>query len=346
MEGRKLLDELKRTVDALQIFSEIGKTLTSTLDITEVLRIVLQRVSELLYPTSWSLLFLDQNTQVLHYEILINEPSVDRSQPIRLGQGIAGWVAQTGKPMIWPDPTPKQKYSLPKDLAPPEGTKSILSVPLRSKGNVLGVIDIRRKGDEVAQFSEEDLATLSAISDYAAIAIENARNFQRVEELTITDDLTTLYNVRYMHSLLDTEIRRASRYKKEFSMIFFDLDHFKQVNDTYGHIHGSQLLRETAEVLQEQIRKVDFAARYGGDEFVVLLPETSKKEATAIAKRIRAAIEDNIFLQDKGMKVQFTASFGVATFPEDAKTKDDLIRMSDERMYKVKNSTRNSVISD
>ena len=104
-----------------------------------------------------------------------------------------------------------------------------------------------------------------------------------------------------------------------------------------------------ARVLSRQqriFRKVDFAARYGGDEFVILLPETSKEQATTIARRIRAAIEDHIFLKDKGMKVRFTASFGVATFPEDAKTKDDLIKMSDERMYKVKNSTRNSVICD
>jgi diguanylate cyclase (GGDEF)-like protein len=343
VESRRLLDELKRTVDALQIFSEIGKTLTSTLDITEVLRIVLQRVSELLKPTSWSFLLLDAATQQLHYEILINEPSVDRNQTIPLGQSICGWVGQTGKAVLWPDLTPEKKHSLPPDLESPKGTKSMLVVPLRSKGKTLGVIDIRRKGDTALSFSVEDLDTLSAICDYAAIAIENARNFRRAQELTVTDDLTPLFNVRHMHTLLDAELLRSSRYKKEFSMIFLDLDHFKEVVDTYGHIHGSQLLKETAEVIRSHIRKVDYGARYGGDEFVVLLPETGKPQAREIAETLRNAIEQNVFLQDKGVQVRFTASFGVATFPDDAQTKDDLIRMADERMYEVKNTTRNRV---
>jgi diguanylate cyclase (GGDEF)-like protein len=207
----------------------------------------------------------------------------------------------------------------------------------------MGVIEIRRKGNDSIPFNEDDLATLSAIADYAAIAIENGRNFQRVQELTITDDLTTLFNVRHMHTLLDAEILRASRYKKEFSMIFLDLDHFKNVNDTYGHIHGSQLLRETALIIQDQIRKVDYAARYGGDEFVIMLPETGKKPSLEIAERIRKAIEKNEFLTSQNLKVHFTASFGVATFPDDAKTKEELIKMADGSMYSVKNSTRNRV---
>src|ERR1051326_4721370 len=111
MEGKKLLEELKKTVDALQVFSEIGKTLTSTLDIKEVLRIVLQRVSELLQPTSWSLLLLDPDGLYLTYEILINDPSVDRSERVRMGQGIIGWVAQTAKPIMFPDPSKDKRFN-------------------------------------------------------------------------------------------------------------------------------------------------------------------------------------------------------------------------------------------
>ena len=342
MEGQKLLEELKKTVDALQIFSEIGKTLTSTLDIKEVLRIVLQKISELLHPTSWSFLLLDEKEIVLRYEILINEPSIDRNEPLRLGQGIAGWVAQDGKPILWPE-IGESRYLPPFPIKPAKDVKSILCVPLRSKGKTLGVIELRRKGNDAESFIEDDLATLSVIADYSAIAIENALNFQRIQELTITDDLTSLFNVRHMHTLLDSEILRAARYRKQFSMVFLDLDHFKRVNDTYGHMHGSQLIRETALVIQDHIRNVDCAARYGGDEFVVLLPETDKKGAVQIAERLRVAIEQNAFLQEKKLQVHFTASFGVATFPDDAQTKDDLMRMADEAMYKVKNSTRNRV---
>ncbi|MFH1018311.1 MAG: sensor domain-containing diguanylate cyclase [Pseudomonadota bacterium] len=343
MEGRKLLDELKRAVSALQIFGEIGKTLTSTLDIKEILRAVLQRVSELLQPTSWSLLLLEKDGINLTYEILINEPSIDRNDKLRVGQGVAGWVIQATKPLLWPDPTPDKRYTPPPDVRIPEDTASLLCVPLRCRGTNLGVMDIRRKGPGAQVFVEEELAMLSTIADYAAIAIENARNFARIEELTITDDLTTLFNVRYLHTLLDSEVLRSSRYNRKFAMIFLDLDHFKQVNDTHGHIHGSQLLKETAEVLKNKIRKVDFAARYGGDEFVIILPEADKEAAVKAAERLRDAIERNTFLKDMGLAVHFTASFGVAAFPEDAQTKVDLIRLADERMYKVKNSTRNRV---
>ncbi len=343
MEDRKILDEFKKAVNALQIFSEIGKTLTSTLDIQEVLRAVLQKVSELLRPTSWSLILLDKDGINLRYEILINEPSIDRNQNLRVGQGIAGWVIQAAKPALWPDPTQDKRYTPPPDIRIPDDTVSLLCVPLRSRGMSLGVIDIRRKGPGAVPFVMEELTMLSTIADYAAIAIENARNFARIEELTITDDLTSLYNVRYLHTLLDCEVLRSSRYNRRFALIFLDIDHFKEVNDTHGHIHGSQLLKETADVLKSKIRKVDFAARYGGDEFVVILPEASKDAAVKAAERLRDAIERNTFLKEMGLNVHFTASFGVAAFPDDAQTKVDLIRLADERMYKVKNSTRNRV---
>ncbi|HLG20781.1 MAG TPA: sensor domain-containing diguanylate cyclase, partial [Bdellovibrionota bacterium] len=269
----------------------------------------------------------------------------DRNVPVRLGQGVTGWVAQEGKAILWPSAGKEtdQRYKPPFAIKPERGVKSFLCVPLRSKGKTLGVIEIRRKETDENLYREDDLATLAVIADYAAIAIENARNFARIQELTITDDLTTLFNVRHMHTLLDSEVLRAGRYRKQFSLIFLDLDHFKNVNDTYGHMHGSQLLKETAEVIQSKIRSVDHAARYGGDEFVILLPETDKADAIHVANRVREAIEQHSFLQEKKLEVHFTASFGVATYPDDAQTKDDLIHASDEAMYKVKNSTRNRV---
>lgn len=345
MESNKLLKELKRTVDELQVFNEIGKTLTSTLDIGEVLKIIMQKVNELLKPSSFSLLLVDERTRNLRYEISIGEnvESFDKEKTIKMGEGLPGWVAQEGRPVLYPDPTKNLSYSLPPNMTPDPYENSLLCVPLKSKGKTLGVMKLHNSGGISRLFSEEDLRTVQTICDYSAIALENAKNFQRVQELTITDDMTSLYNSRYLHTLLDSEILRSKRYKKRFSMIFFDLDKFKEVNDTYGHIYGSTLLRETGQVILRTLRNVDIATRYGGDEFVVILPETPKQNAIVVAERLRELIAGHVFLKERGLEVKFTASFGVATFPDDASTKEELIKMADEAMYKVKNTTRNGV---
>jgi diguanylate cyclase (GGDEF)-like protein len=219
---------------------------------------------------------------------------------------------------------------------------SILCVPLRFKGTTLGVIEVTDRHDG-RSFTEEDLGILGALADYAAIAIENAKNFQRVEELTITDDLTGLYNSRHLHQLLDFEIIRSKRHRLEFSLVFLDLDHFKRVNDRYGHLIGSRLLKEVAAAISDSLRKLDVATRYGGDEFVILLPQTSKEEAFNVAGRIRERLERSEFLHAEGLSVRITASFGVACFPTDASHKEDIIRLADQAMYRVKGTTRNDV---
>jgi len=346
MESTKLLKELKRTIDELQVFNEIGKTLTSTLDVREVLKIIMQKVNELLEPSSFSLLLLNEKDMTLKYEIQIgknNSLNDLEDSRIKVGEGFAGWVAQDGKPILFPDPTKTLKYSLPPNVEPESAESSVICVPLKSKGKILGVIKLVNVMTIGKLFGEEDLRTVQTIADYSAIAIENAKNFQRVQELTITDDLTSLYNSRYLHTLLDSEILRSKRYDKKFSMIFLDLDKFKEVNDTHGHIYGSTLLKETGQVILDNLRAVDIATRYGGDEFVVILPETEKENAILVAERLREAISSHIFLKNRGLNCQFTASFGVATFPTDADTKDNLIKLADEAMYKVKGRGRNGV---
>jgi diguanylate cyclase (GGDEF)-like protein len=129
------------------------------------------------------------------------------------------------------------------------------------------------------------LALLEALADFAAIAIENARHVERIHELTIRDDCTTLYNARHMGFVLETEVYRSQRYAYEFSLVFIDLDHFKVVNDTHGHLVGSKLLNEVGQVIETACRRIDYAFRYGGDEFVILLPQTSKENACTVARR-------------------------------------------------------------
>src|SRR2546426_11011479 len=286
MRGKDLLRELQRTVDELAVLNEIGKALTSSLDIGEVMHVILAKVSELLKPSNWSLLLKDHTTSELYFHAAVGEGS-DRLLGMRLrpGEGIAGWVAQHNQPLLVPNVHADPRFASRFDKASRFHTKSILCVPLTFKERTLGVIELVN-GPRDGAFGEEDLKILSTVAEFSAIAIENARNFHKVQELTVLDDHTGLFNSRHMKRQLEQEVMRATRFGHPVSVIFFDLDHFKSVNDTHGHQAGSQVLHEIGRLLLKTLRSTDVPVRYGGDEFVVLMPETSKDQAVAAARRI------------------------------------------------------------
>jgi diguanylate cyclase (GGDEF)-like protein len=339
----EILGLLERRNEELETLVEIGKTLTSTLDLREVLSVIMEKVSVLLKPQTWSLLLLDDETDELTFEIAVS-PAADRLKGIRLrkGEGIAGWVALHGEPLLIPNVSEDERFAPQVDEALAFTTRSIVCVPLESKNRILGVVELVNSLEE-GGFSEADLKILSSMADYAAIAIENARYFEKVRELVITDDLTGLHNSRHLLEFLDYEIDRARRYGNPLSLVFLDLDYFKDVNDTYGHLAGSRLLAEMGALIQKHIRKADVAARYGGDEFVVVLPNTSKEGAYTMASNLRRLFKNHYFLADDGYRIRVTASFGVAAYPADAQTKLALIRLADQAMYRVKDSTRDGV---
>jgi diguanylate cyclase (GGDEF)-like protein len=342
MEREDLIKEMSRTVEELHIFNEIGKTLTSTLDVREVLSIIMQKMSELLKPTNWSLLLLDPERKRLTFEIAVGEGSEklkDISLP--LGAGVCGWVAREGRPILVEDARQDERWCKNMDELTKFKTRAILCVPLIFRGSVLGVMELVNAVPN--SFTEADLRLLSSLADYAAIAIENARNFQRIQDLTITDDVTSLYNSRYLHEMLNFEYERSKRYQQPFSIVFSDLDHFKLVNDRHGHLCGSRLLKEVGELVRGCLRNVDIPTRYGGDEFVIILPQTGKEQAVLVTRRLRAALNEKVFLKTDGLEVRITASFGIATFPDDGESRDDILRLADEAMYRVKESTRDGI---
>ncbi len=335
--------ELSPHAAGYAIVHDIAKALTSTLQIDQVLKTIMEKVQELLSPDTWSLLLVDEATKELFFQIATGK-AADKLKDVRIpmGEGVAGWVAKSGKATIVPEVSKDPRFMNQIDTLTKMRTRSIICVPIRGKERVLGVIEIINYMGH-REFDTNDLNLLQAMADYAAIAMENAMHVQRIHELTITDDCTTLYNVRHLNFVLDTEIYRSNRYDYEFSLIFMDLDHFKEVNDTYGHLRGSKLLREIAELLRANLRLVDFAFRYGGDEFVVLLPQTGREGASIVARRIYQRLNEARFLTDEALSLHITASIGLASYPSDAKTKAELIRLSDEAMYLVKNTCRNNV---
>ena len=327
----------------LAVFHELGKALTSSLQLDQVLRTIMEKINEVLHPDTWSLLLMDEKKNELYFQIATGKGSEAlKDVRIPLGQGIAGWVAQSGEVVVVPDTTKDSRFFSQVDSRTKMETRSIVAVPVRFRDQCLGVIElINCIGDQ--GFSHRDLALLEALADYAAIAIENARHVHRIHELTITDDCTSLYNARHLNFMLDTEIYRSQRYSYEFSLIFIDLDHFKNVNDTHGHLMGSKLLSEIGQMIKDNCRMIDLAFRYGGDEFVIMLPQTSKDNACRVARRLHKKIKENTWLKEESLNVHITSSVGVASYPVDSKTKADLLHLADEAMYFVKNSTRDSV---
>ncbi|HEY0841087.1 MAG TPA: sensor domain-containing diguanylate cyclase [Vulgatibacter sp.] len=345
MEVPSDLHELKRTIEELQAFNELGKVLTSTLDVGEVLERVMDQVRALLLPTNWSLLLADEADGSLVFELALG-PGAEKLRGMRLGpsEGIVGWVASRGEPLLVPDVAEDPRFASRFDEQTRFTTRSIVAVPMRIRGRTLGVIELVN-GAEKASFTDRDLRVLASIADFAAIALENARNFRRVEELTIVDEHTGLFNARHLHRILGPEVERARRYGHPISLIFFDLDRFKEVNDTHGHQAGSAILRECGELLLSTMRVADVPIRYGGDEFICLLPETSPDQAFLCAERLRRLIEERTFLSSEGLAIRLTASFGVACFPDHGATAADLLREADRAMYAAKAASRNAVAS-
>ena len=343
MEPHEEIAELKRQIERLSLFHEIGKALASTIDLQKILQTVMEKISDVLQPDTWSLLMVDEATNELYFEIAIGA-GADRLKDVRLklGEGIAGWVAEHGEPVLVEDVKRDARFDPRIDEVTQTDTRSVVCVPIKGKEKILGVIElVNCLGRE--SFRKSDIPILKSLADYAAIALENARYIQRIQELTITDDCTALYNARHLNFVLDAEIYRSTRYGYEFSVIFLDLDHFKQVNDTHGHLVGSKLLWMIGDLIKGHLRLIDYAFRYGGDEFVILLPQTSKQNALMVVRRLKALMNSKVFFTEENLNIKVTASFGVAAFPIDGRSRRELLRRADEAMYLVKNTTRDSI---
>ncbi len=218
--------------------------------------------------------------------------------------------------------------------------RSLLCMALKRKGATIGAIEILNRKSGGFTAADEELVRM--LVEPIAVAVTTVRMFDSSERLSITDDLTNLYNHRYLMQYLETEVRRCLRYKKKVSLLFMDIDGFKRINDTYGHMVGSRAISELGRLLRSLLRDTDIVGRYGGDEFIVILPETPLNGALVIAERIRKNVEDYDFLVHE-KSVQLTVSVGVANCPKHTYTAEGLIKKADAAMYRAKALSKNTI---
>ena len=335
-------ENTKYEASALASCLEVGKLLTSTLNLQEVLELIIVKISQLIEAQNWSLLLKDEKTGKLTFEIVIGvEKELIKGIQMAPGEGIAGYVAETGKSMVLPDVKNEPMFDRKVDDLTGFTTESIICIPLQTHGKILGVFEIVNVKN-ISDFETRYLPILTILADYAAIAIVNSQYCDRIYQMSRTDEYTGLYNARYLHQILDEMILEAS-YDRLFAVVFVDIDNFKNVVDTAGHLLGSQILKEVGQTISSCLFEKDILIKYGGDEYIIIFPDRDRQEVTALSKKILQTIRETTYLASGTHPVNITASFGIAMYPEDARTKKELLMLADDIMYSIKRTTKDSV---
>lgn len=321
--------EVARQDSELEILFEVSRMIQTTLKKEEVFERLLDLIRQAVPYESATLFLWDASAERLqavqqrgHFVDLIGGVRFDH------GEGFSGWVAKQRKPVLLTELSRGRRHD---DAV----MGSFLSVPLVVQGDLIGVLNVSHS--EPRSFDADHLRLLSLIAGQAAATIQRLLMYEDMRRLAITDDLTNICNRRHFLECLQNEIDRARRYETPFSVLFLDIDNFKEINDSFGHHVGDRILAELGSVLKYWARKSDLVARYGGEEFAILLPMTDKSRARCAAERLRVRIEKHTFYRRK----KLTVSIGIAGFPEDGESAEQILGRVDEALYMAKQTGRN-----
>lgn len=325
-------DQLRRNL------ARLGDTLSSTHDLDRILGVILEAAMATTNATAGAVLLVspDRSRLELATGLGLAQRGVGETLSLPLGAGVTGRVAVRGEPLRG-QVGPGQLTLSPEE---PQAA-AVLSAPLCSGERVVGVLNLYDP-EGASEFREGDLMTIRSFAGQASVAVDNVLLHEEAQRLSITDPLTGLWNYRYLQMSLEQEIERATRFGRPLSLLMLDLDHFKAVNDAYGHQRGDAVLVELAARVHSVIREVDVFARYGGEELVLLLPETGASGASTSAERICEVVRGRPFdgHGDEEPAIRVTVSVGVSTYPTHASDGPGLIRAADEALYVAKTEGR------
>jgi diguanylate cyclase (GGDEF)-like protein len=332
--------EERQAFRELTTLFEIGKTVSSSLSLGKTLKIVLENAMEVTGAEAGSIALFREETGELVIEAakgFSNDFLKAHCWKTRPGGMTAKIISQV-EPLIINDTHNEAAFNNP--LALREGIRSLIAIPLIFDEKIIGILYV--DDFEPRTYSASEIRLVSILANQAAVAINNAQMHEKASWLAITDGLTEVYNHRFFHEQLSKEVKRAERYGHSLSVIMMDIDYFKKYNDRFGHKKGDQVLKIIAKLLTKHTRRSDLVSRYGGDEFVIILPETTKEKALELADRMRMKIEkSNLARIESLTDIKLTISLGIASYPNDATTAGELVDKVDEVLYQAKESGRN-----
>ena len=328
---------MRRRLTRADVLTEMIRAVNASLEPERVADAIVARVSAWIPAPGWLVLASTEDGEI--------RSLASRGIPATLeaaAHAVGELVARSTTPFYSADIAADSRVPKAESRHPPAAA---IGFPLECRGRTVGaVIGIDRTPS--AREPKLAAATLSALRNAlepGAFALDNGMRMQRAEALSVTDDLTQLYNSRYLSQVLRRETKRASRSGRPLSLLFIDLDGFKGVNDTHGHLAGSAALVEAAAVIRISARETDIVARFGGDEFALVLPDTGTEGAASVGERVRDKIAAHPFLKKNGLNIRLTVSVGVATLPDVATSAEQLIHAADEAMYWVKEHGKNNI---
>jgi diguanylate cyclase (GGDEF)-like protein len=333
---QRLQAALRRRWSRADTLAEMIRAVNASLDPERVADALVSRTAEWVPAPGWLVLARDDAGAIRQMAMRALTPALDEA-----ATAVGGWVMRTGEMFLSADVSADRRLlRIDKDAV-----AAAVGLPLACRGGTVGALVAidRARSSREPRFDRATLAVLTAALEPGALALDNAMRVQRAEALSVTDDLTQLYNSRYLSQVLRRETKRASRSNRPLSLLVIDLDGFKSINDSHGHLYGSRALVEAASVIRASARETDIVARFGGDEFALVLPDTGSDGAMFVGERIREKIAAWSFLRSDGLNISLTVSVGVATLPDVASTAEQLIQAADEAMYEVKDRGKNGI---